>query len=92
MIPEGFRFEVMINGPDGGNYRLMAQSSDNSYPGVNVWHYLVGTYDAEKGIASIYVDNELVASDSANPLFTRGQRDIRWTDEAQTALTRIGDG
>lgn len=93
----GFRFEVTINGNNTQNYRLTAQSSVNSYPGYD-WHYVVGTYSAETGEASIYVDNVLVRTVDLASIWTgadswtRAQRDIKWTNNDQTAATRLGEG
>lgn len=39
----GWSFEVILKGPSNTRYSLSVQSPTNSYPGIDVWHYVVGT-------------------------------------------------
>ena len=50
------------------------------------------SYDAEKGRASIYVDNQLVGTKTVDITFDREARDIQWSFESENAKTRIGNG
>ena len=86
----GFRFQVILDGPN----QLTAESPSYSwFAGIDVWHHVVGTYDAEEGRIAIYVDGVLQGEDFADPTWSRAQRDVRWgTDEAQVGKTRIGNG
>ena len=86
----GFRFQVILDGPN----QLTAESPSYSwFAGIDVWHHVVGTYDAEEGRIAIYVDGVFQGEDFADPTWSRAQRDVWWgTDAAQAGKTRIGNG
>ena len=85
-----------------GSQRLTLESDVNLYCDANNpycddyianWHYIVGTYDAELGRASFYVDNKLIKAKDVNSAFTeRYHRDIKWGNDALARVTRVGNG
>mmetsp|Transcript_14938 Transcript_14938/g.36368 ORF Transcript_14938/g.36368 Transcript_14938/m.36368 type:complete len:347 (+) Transcript_14938:168-1208(+) len=88
-----FSFGVILRGPDDNRYSLSVGSPTNAYPGIDVWHYVVGVYDAESGTASLYVDNQLVNSKSVPSGWERWQQDIQWKgSDSELSKTRIGNG
>lgn len=92
----GFRLGVILEDDpvDGSRRTLTAESPNYSwFPGIDVWHHVVGMYDADAGRISVYVDGVLQGETFADPTWTRAERDVKWgTNEGQAGMTRMGNG